>query len=209
MSRLVPGFAARSLATVAFVVAGFALLSSPARAQTPLLWSDSGISGTDPYGHGWLYNNEGGVDAWGVPGLNNGYAEWAGPDSLFSFSVTFTELPNGVSINTPDAGDNAGTRLQNDRTKTYWTATTDGPNTVTFTAPTGSELSAPLADGFFANVTFNGSPAGSAFTVNYNNAAAAVVPEAGTFALALPALGMIGAVVIKRRKAEKRNVWAK
>ena len=31
---------------------------------------------------------------------------------------------------------------------------------------------------------------------------AVVIPEAGTFALVLPALGMVGAVVIRRRKKE-------
>lgn len=188
----------RSALAIACAIAGFSALALPAQAQTPLIWNGAGTSGVDPYGQGWLYNVNSGVSGWGVPGVLNGTLNWAGPDSLFSFSVTFDALPGGVSINTPNADDNLGTRLSNVPAVSFWTANLDAPNTVTFTAPTVADELVPGTK-FYANVTFTGDPANSPFTVSYNNAIVAV-PEANSLALALPALGMVGAVVIAKRR---------
>lgn len=46
----------------------------------------------------------------------------------------------------------------------------------------------------------NASAGTNPYVVQFVFASAAVVPEASTFALALPALGMVGAVVLRRRK---------
>lgn len=52
----------------------------------------------------------------------------------------------------------------------------------------------------FARPTLSGSGTSGYIGPNFRIASAVAVPEANTFTLALPALGMIGAVVIKRRK---------
>lgn len=57
------------------------------------------------------------------------------------------------------------------------------------TGATYTNLNDPQGTGFNGDRTYSA-----------NLAAVAVVPEASTFALALPALGMVGAVVIRRRK---------
>ena len=73
-----------------FVLAALAatVAASSAAAQT-VNWGGAGASGTDPFGHGWTFDTEGGDLVWGIPGFGNGSEQWAAPGSLASFRIRF------------------------------------------------------------------------------------------------------------------------
>jgi hypothetical protein len=140
---------------------------------------------------------------WGSPGLSTGTDTWpALTGEAVEFSITFTGLPGGVTIDqsadpTP-LSFNDFTRFHSTGDSTIWTPTYSGGNTVTFDPPSGFSL-APGTD-FFVNIAFTGGPVnGVQFTGDFITAA--TVPEPGS--LLLVAVGLLSAALCARRRISK------
>src|SRR5580698_5906587 len=86
-----------------FAAVMFGALS--ASAET-ISFGGSGTTGTLPTGEPWAIiadPSQRDVPTWGIPGLGLGNATYGGPDALIEFSITFTNLPVGITIDqTPD-----------------------------------------------------------------------------------------------------------
>jgi len=102
-----------------------------------------------------------GVSVWGTPGLGFGDDVWTGSPGVVGFTITFLNLPAGVTIDqTPNSGGfNDDTRFAG--LDGLWVPIFTGGNTVTFIGSTDS-LSA--GSPFFVNVAFAG---GTVTTVNF------------------------------------------
>jgi hypothetical protein len=136
-----------------------------------------------------------GFSVFGSPGLGAGEVAWpSGVGTLQSFTITFTGLPSGVSIDqTPDPGG------FNDTTRMYggaavFTPSFTGSNTVTFTAPAGSNLTAGTQ--VFVNIAFTG---GTVTTVQFSGSwnGATSVPTLSKWGLALCSLLLMGLALWK------------
>ena len=142
-----------------------------------------------------------GVSVWGVPGFGNGNATWpSGNGNALSFTITFTGLPGGVSIDqTPDpnpTGANDFTRFHRGDDGVIWIPGYTGGNSVTFTAP----IIMPAGTDFFVNVAFTGDVGSSvSFTGNWDTDVKAV-PEPGSFGLLAVAILAAGIFFGKRSR---------
>ncbi len=145
-----------------------------------------------------------GVSVWGTPGLSNGDVTWpAGTDPAIAFTITFTDLPDGVTIDqSPDpypTGFDDYTRDHNSTDTVIWTPTYTGGDSVTFNAPTGYTLTPGTQ--FYINVAFAG---GTVDTVNFTGdfetteVLGGEVPEPSS--LSLVALGLFGAAIFARKR---------
>jgi len=179
--------------------AAFMFGALSASAET-LLFSGSGSSGTLPTGEAWAIIADPtlrDVPTWGVPGLGQGNASYGGPDALIEFSVTFTNLPVGITIDeTPDPtplGYDDYTRFQG-LNGVYWNIAYTGTNTVTFFAP-GNGSGIQAGQQFFVNVAF----AGGALTTVAFTGTETTIPEPSTFALLGAGLGVAGLIGRKLR----------
>src|SRR5437879_5199904 len=185
------------------VVSTFAAVS-PALCGT-INFSGSGSSGSiAPNALPWSLlsareNPFRGVSVWGVPGFGNGNATWpSGNGNALSFTIAFTGLPGGVSIDqTPDpnpTGVDDFTRFHRGDDGVIWTPVYGGGNSVTFTAP----IIMPAGTDFFVNVAFTGDVGSSvSFTGNWVTDTAAV-PEPGSFGLVAVAILAAGIFFGKR-----------
>jgi hypothetical protein len=184
-------------------------------------FSGSGTSGTIPPGSmAWVVTpddattmgldcisptvNRCDISVWGVPGLGALSLTWpSGNGDALSFTVTFTGLPGGVTIDqTADPAPNSFddfTRFQDITNLTLtavWTPSYTGGNSVTFTDPSAGGM--PAGDVFFVNVAFTGGTVDAAtFTGDWTtDAPVAGVPEPGSLSLA--GLVLVGAAMFAR-----------
>jgi PEP-CTERM motif len=137
-----------------------------------------------------------GISVWGTPGLGAGNDAWpSGIGSATAFTITFTGLPNGVTIDqtadpTPFSFDDY-TRFQSPNGSSVWTPNYSGGNSVTFTAP------GPMTAGtnFFVNVAFTGGAVND--SIGFNGSFT-TTPEPGS--LSLMFVGLAGAAILARRR---------
>jgi hypothetical protein len=140
-----------------------------------------------------------GFSVFGLPGLGAGDVTWpSGVGMLQSFTITFTDLPSGVSIDqTPESDPHSyddNTRMQ--AGAAYFTRSFSGSNTVTFAAPAGSNLSAGTP--FFLNIAFTGGAVTTVqFSGNWNSHTVTSVPTLSTWGLALCSLLLMGLALWK------------
>jgi len=149
-----------------------------------------------------------GVSVWGTPGLGSGDDTWpAATDPAVEFSITFTGLPGGVTIDqSPDPSPTAFddfTRDHNANDTVIWTPTYTGGNTVTFDAPAGYTLTPGTQ--FYINIAFAG---GTVNTVDFTGdfvtteVLGGQVPEPGS--LLLVGLGLISTAIFARKRLTGR-----
>ena len=172
---------------------------------TVIPFSGSGSSGTiSPGNLPWAVTSSTsgcdicrGLTVWNLPGFGSFNATWpSGVGNALAFTITFSGLPGGVSIDqTPDSdptGFTDFTRFHYGDDSVIWTRTFTGSNTVTFTEPGATTM--PPGTPFFANIAFNGGNFSSAtFTGSFTT-----TPEPATFALMFAGVGAV--VVLRRRK---------
>jgi hypothetical protein len=178
-----------------------------ARADVVVIpFSDSGTSGTIAPGESWSVDDFG-TFSWGSPGVGEGVLPWPGPPTpqdITDFTITFTGLPTGVTIDptslaTPaqDCAGNAngGTVFCSSFPSlfTQWIPTlSNGNDTITWEAPAGISLNG--GDNYFANIFFTGAVSSVTFTGGWSSPTP--VPEPGS--LLFVAAGLC-AVVLRRR----------
>ena len=140
------------------------------------------------------------ISVWGIPELGSSDEFWpSGVGDAVSFSITFTGLPGGVTIDqTADpapTGFDDYTRFHNGDDTIIWTPSYSDGDTVTFTASTPSEyLSAGTP--FYVNIAFTG---GTVDTVDFTGDwTTAEVPEPGSLSLAV--LAFLGMAAFARRR---------
>jgi PEP-CTERM motif len=163
-----------------------------------IVWSGSGASGTDPFGHSWQFGTGGGGKLfWGIPGLGAGTEVWAGSGTLQS--MTFTVDTPGLTIDpnpvpTGFGGFDESTRFSNTSDGALWDRSIGGA-TVTFSASTIASL-LEVGQSFFVNVGFIGQVRGPIdFTVTY-----VTVPEPGTLVL-LGVAAVLAGTSMRRKRA--------
>lgn len=195
---------------------GFFLVLALASASTvkcgPITFSGAGTSGTmNPNSLSWQFNpNDSsfgmrGVPVWGSPGLLLGQDTWpTGDGQALSFTIIFTSLPVGVTIDqTPDptpASIDDFTRFESSLDTVIWTPSYAGGNSVMFTPP--GSYSIPTGAQFFVNVAFTGDAAslGAMSTVQFTGdwTTTSTVPEPDSVSLLI--LGLSGAGLLLRRR---------
>jgi hypothetical protein len=190
---------------VVFVVAA----GSAAPAAT-IDFSGSGTSGTiNPNSLAWVLTPDDSavpflssprdISVWGSPGLGENYNTWpTGDGQAVSFSITFTGLPDGVTIDqtadTMPTGFDDFSRFHNDTDTIIWTPSYSGGDSVTFTAPSGYSM--PAGTEFYVNIAFAG---GTVDTVDFTGDwTTAAVPEPGSLLLA--AVAFLGMAALARRR---------
>jgi hypothetical protein len=147
--------------------------------------------GTVPWSVQTITGPVGLLTGWGIPGPGLATLLWPGSGIETEFTVTFTNLPAGVTID-QDPTDTELVVFSPPNINQTWTPSfsPDGL-TVTFTAPGGSSL-AP-GDSFFVNAIFNGQPStdGVSFTGAFDPQLATPEPASLTL-LGLGAAGLLG-----------------
>jgi hypothetical protein len=153
-------------------------------------------SGTEP----WSVRPINSSDVWGMPGAGQGLVPWTGGGSERVVTVTFTNLPNGVTIS-PSLG--VGTQMGvQGFAFSFWIPTfSNDDRTVTFTAPSAPEQLSPGTD-FFMNVTFTGNVAegGLAFTGAFDPQDASPNPEPTSITLLATGIFAAGGFGLVRRR---------
>jgi hypothetical protein len=144
--------------------------------------------------------NANGSDSWSIPGYFNGVAPWQGSDTFTDFHITFSGLPDGVTLaNTFSSScyDNSQNVFCDDATSVVWTPVLDSPNSISFYAPSGDSGLHP-GDTFYTNIFFTGAPDDALhFTGSWTQDGGAV-PEPSTLGLA--GLGAAALGLWRRRK---------
>ena len=177
-------------ATIAFSGSGASGTINPDSLPWLLVPNDS----TTPLNCGPGTINRCDISVWGVPGLGAANATWGDSSaSAVAFTITFTNLPGGVTIDQTSDPDPSSfddyTRFIDLDDSVVWTPSYSGGNTVTFTGP-GDQLS--FGTDFFLNIAFTG---GNIETADFTGSwTVASVPEPGT--LALTGLVLLGAAVL-------------
>ena len=187
------------------------VIAGRAAQATTINFSGGGASGTIPPGAlPWVVTPDDqnvdsflrAVSTWGTPGLGTGSNTWpTGNGDAIAFTITFTGLPTGVTIDqTPDSnptGFTDFTRFHSNGDSVVWTPTYSGGDSVTFTAPVGFDL--PPGTEFYTNVAFSGGTvSGVQFTGDWTTTAE--VPEPAT----LPLLGF-GLMALWSRYSARRS----
>jgi hypothetical protein len=147
---------------------------------------------------------------WGTPGLGDAYETWpAGSDPAIAFSITFTGLPVGVTIDEaadphPTSSDDF-TRFHNAADTVIWIPTYTGGNSATFNAP--GAYSMPSGTQFYINIAFSGGAVNSVtFTGDFETTGVLPVggvPEPGS--LALVAMTLSAAALFARNRILGRH----
>jgi hypothetical protein len=178
----------------AFLCTAAVLLASSAQATAGYIaFSGSGTSGTistPPVSIPWAVNG-GGANTWSIPAKGAGVATWGASGSVSEVTITFTDLPSGITIDADVSG--SGTLLNASPFDTIWTnsASADG-HTITFTAPSGHPLNP--GDEFLLAVHFLGGslPSGGvSFTGAFDPQLATPEPASLTL-LGIGAMGLVG-----------------
>ncbi|HTS49689.1 MAG TPA: PEP-CTERM sorting domain-containing protein [Bryobacteraceae bacterium] len=191
------------------------LCAAAARADIIAIpFSGSGSSGTIAPGLAWSIN-DGGTFSFGSPGVGESVLPWPGaptPVDITDFTITFTRLPEGVTIDpaslaTPgqDCGGGAsggtvfcspGPGSEPFPGYTQWIPTlSNDDRTITFDAPAGISLTA--GDDYFVNIFFTQSE-GEA--VNFTGGWSSPVPEPMSILL-LGTVTVLCTLALRRRAA--------
>ncbi|QDV83430.1 Calx-beta domain-containing protein [Planctomycetes bacterium TBK1r] len=131
-------------------VAGFVVAETGGDAFT---WSDAGSSGVDPFGNPWIASNTTTLPSWGVPGFQAGTINFVGTGSYDGFRVTFSGLPDGVTID----GNHGNTVLNKTpfSSADLWNKEVTA-NSVLFTSPDPVNKRLTGGERFFVSVIFTG-----------------------------------------------------
>ncbi|MCA9121898.1 MAG: hypothetical protein H6822_11525 [Planctomycetaceae bacterium] len=156
-------------------VAGFTVTG----ASTKITWSDSGASGTDPFGVPFTSTPNQTLPSWGMPGFNSGTTKFLAPGSYEAFRVTFSGLPAGVVINATHP--NTVLNVTPFSVADLWNKEVTG-NSILFTSPDPVNKRLDQNDWFFTSVIFSGLFDASqlAFEVEYISGPGVTVSEAGS-----------------------------
>jgi hypothetical protein len=160
--------------------------------------SNSTTSGSIAPGLDWGANLFG-TRSWGAPGVGITTLPWPSTESVNAFHISF-QLPEGIDIVYQQAsncsgGSEGGTVFCSTPYLTPWIATLDGPDSISFLAPSGSSLS--NTDTFFVNIFFSGDVREASFEGRWSMVSNSV-PEPGVSALL--GLGVLGLVALRRRR---------
>lgn len=152
------------------------LLAIASSVNGQVMWSGSGFTGSDPYGHNWTFYNAPEHDLptdtslLSIPGF--GIQATNIPTGAVGLSFSF-DLPVGVAVDAttiPSIGTGNATMLYNFTEGVLWESTIVGPDFVSFQPPPMEDLT--FGDEFFANVLFTEPiPNGISFTATW------LVPE--------------------------------
>lgn len=140
-----------------------------------------------------------GVSSFGVPGLGFSLVAYPGDAPLTSLELTFTDLPQGVTIAPVDNSNSYATRFRDTTAGIFFDGViSPGGDSVTFTAPAGAGLDP--GDLFFFNVVFTGD-AGPSVDFTGTITTAAVPEPASLVMMAGGGLALMGCG-LRRRKAK-------
>jgi hypothetical protein len=177
-------------------------------------FSGSGTSGTIAPGNPWLINSAHTNDSWGSPGVLALATLWPGsptPQDITDFTITFTGLPTGVtidpaSLSTGPCGRNDEFIIGTEFCSSYdagitpfvpWTPTlSNGDDTITWE---GGFFPYTILNGgasYFVSIFFTGPVSSVTFTGGWSTPAA--VPEPGSLLLLATAAGLCVAVLRRR-----------
>lgn len=184
------------------VILVLALVFVPGTMADVIPFSGSGSSGTIDPGVSWTLlpaiDQSPQNSVWGVPGYQQGVLLWPSPTfGATDFHVTFTDLPQGVTIDNAPPNGCVGQGLvmcSVEGGANLWTSVLNGPNSVSFFAPSGVVM--VQFDQFFVNIPFNAPLDHVTFTGEWTQSAA--IPEPGS--LALFGTGLLGLAGTLRRK---------
>jgi hypothetical protein len=172
-----------------------------------LAWGGSGLSGVDPLGNAWQILNTGpsGESVWGIPGNGLGTTGFQGPagDFVRDFHINFIDLPADVSIVATPTGTAANlTTFADSNGFAVWDRAIHSASSVSFAAPAGTQLD--VGEGFFTNVVLSRALStleisGLSFRARWTDDGN--IPEPATVTLGLFAIGALGTLVARRRRA--------
>jgi hypothetical protein len=174
-----------------------------------LAWGGSGLSGVDPLGNAWqiLNTGPGGASVWGIPGNGLGTTGFQGPADGFvrDFHISFLDLPADVSIVPTATGTDANLTTfadTGDPGFTVWNRAIHSASSVSFAAPAGTQLD--VGESFFTNVVLSRALStleisGLSFRARWTDDG--VIPEPATATLGLLAMGALGTLTARRRRA--------
>jgi hypothetical protein len=165
------------------VLAALALvLGGAGRASADYIpFSGSGFSGTvvpSPGAGAWSVQHS---NSWGIPGVDQGVRLWTRGGTETAFTVTFTNLPAGVTI--APGGNTQFSTPPASATSAWAPSFSPDGRTVTFTAPAGGGLTPGTL--FHVTVSFTGNvgPGGVAFAGAFDPQDAPSAPEPSGLAL--------------------------
>ncbi len=145
--------------SVRFTSILFAILvvvSNSYEAAAHVVWTGSGETGTDPFGHAWRFQNSAtafqNVANWGIPGRAQGILEYLGDVSVLAIQVEFFNLPAGTQFSHPIS--NPTMNVSPFTVSDLWTSQSPTATSVLFTPPDPGRTLDPH-DQFFLFVPFD------------------------------------------------------
>jgi hypothetical protein len=178
------------------------VLVAPAAVQADIMFSGSGLTGTDPLGQTWLTQSPGfqGVTSWGIPGRAQGIVEYLGTETIIGVEATFFGLPSGVTLEQAGANFGPAMNVTPFTGADNWIPVVTG-NSIVFTPPTPLQTLAP-GDSFFFHATFTGQidPDTFSFQAVYRTLPRAV-PEPSSVVLSALGLSALLSLGYRRLRA--------